>query len=334
MHTPNSKEQGHAGKDAGRERRRGRRRSRRSEDGHSRAEGTAPPFSRAPHHRGTANAGRHSQLGRRGSRVAPAAAAGDRGAEVLQGGRSQSARGDRGAARSRQDPAAKEQVAHGGPQHLTVGDGAHGAVPQGSKLMLQGGVAGAVAVVLALTLATAAAPQPASLTVHASGTATRTSLHLQAGYATVIRADRQIDTVAIGDPRIVTATPVKRGRDVYDVILNRRSPREPQTWSCGSAPWRRYGTSRSARGFARPTSSTWSPGRPRRPSPPARAPPPSARLAQACLHRRRPRRAMPRARAPPRAHRPQRRATHMKPHRPRPPHLRSRPRARRPPSTP
>ncbi|GEM_PF-1147703 len=88
--------------------------------------------------------------------------------------------------------------------------------------MLRGAAAGAGALGLALTLTAAvapAAPHPTTLTIHAFGTATRTSLHLQAGYATVIRADREIDTVAIGDPRIVTATAVKRGRDVYDVIL-------------------------------------------------------------------------------------------------------------------
>jgi len=83
-------------------------------------------------------------------------------------------------------------------------------------------VFGGAAVVLGLTLATAAAPgasQPSTLTVHAFGSGTRTSLRLQPGYATVLHADRRVDTVAIGDPRLVTATAVKRGQDVYDVIL-------------------------------------------------------------------------------------------------------------------
>ena len=69
----------------------------------------------------------------------------------------------------------------------------------------------------------AAAPGPAALIVRVFGTATKTSLRLQPGYATVLRADRRIDTVAIGDPRLVTATTVKRGQDVYDLVL------QPQT---------------------------------------------------------------------------------------------------------
>jgi len=44
-------------------------------------------------------------------------------------------------------------------------------------------------------------------------------LRLQPGFATVLRADRRVDTVAIGDPRLVTATTVKRGQDVYDLVL-------------------------------------------------------------------------------------------------------------------
>jgi hypothetical protein len=44
-------------------------------------------------------------------------------------------------------------------------------------------------------------------------------LHLQPGFATVLRADRRIDTVAVGDPRLVTATTVGRGQEVYDLIL-------------------------------------------------------------------------------------------------------------------
>jgi len=60
---------------------------------------------------------------------------------------------------------------------------------------------------------------PAALIVRIFGAATKTSLRLQPGYATVLRADRRIDTVAIGDPRLVSATTVKRGQDVYDLVL-------------------------------------------------------------------------------------------------------------------
>ncbi|HLJ60144.1 MAG TPA: pilus assembly protein N-terminal domain-containing protein [bacterium] len=79
------------------------------------------------------------------------------------------------------------------------------------------GAALALGLALAATAATAG-PQPPPLTVYA-GSGTRTSLRLQPGYATVLRADRRIDTVAIGDPRLVTATAVKHGQDVYDLIL-------------------------------------------------------------------------------------------------------------------
>lgn len=64
---------------------------------------------------------------------------------------------------------------------------------------------------------------PAALTVHVIGGATRTALRLQPGFATVLRADRRVETVAIGDPRLVTATTVKRGQDVFDLVL------QPQT---------------------------------------------------------------------------------------------------------
>jgi putative type II/III system pilus formation protein len=69
----------------------------------------------------------------------------------------------------------------------------------------------------------AGASGPATLTVRIAGGATKTALHLQPGFATVLRADHRIDTVAIGDPRIVMATTVKRGQDVYDLVL------QPQT---------------------------------------------------------------------------------------------------------
>lgn len=86
------------------------------------------------------------------------------------------------------------------------------------------------ATLASLTLALAAgsasagpAPSvPASLTVYVTGTP-RTALYLQPGFATVLRADRRIDTVAIGDPRLVTATAVRRGQDVYDLILQAQS---------------------------------------------------------------------------------------------------------------
>jgi hypothetical protein len=64
---------------------------------------------------------------------------------------------------------------------------------------------------------------PTTFTVHVSGGSTKTSLRLQPGFATVLRADHRVDTVAIGDPRLVTATTVKRGPDVYDLVL------QPQT---------------------------------------------------------------------------------------------------------
>jgi hypothetical protein len=60
---------------------------------------------------------------------------------------------------------------------------------------------------------------PVPLTVYIAGGTTRTALRLQPGFATVLRADRRVDTVAIGDPRLVTATTVKRGPDVYDLVL-------------------------------------------------------------------------------------------------------------------
>ena len=64
---------------------------------------------------------------------------------------------------------------------------------------------------------------PITFTVHVLGGSTKTALRLQPGFATVLRADHRVDTVAIGDPRLVTATTVKRGQDVYDLVL------QPQT---------------------------------------------------------------------------------------------------------
>lgn len=80
------------------------------------------------------------------------------------------------------------------------------------------------AAVVAAALA-AASPPPAgaapvaALTVHVSRKAAATALRLQPGFATVLRADHRIDTVAIGDPRLVTATAVRRGQDAYDLVL-------------------------------------------------------------------------------------------------------------------
>ena len=65
----------------------------------------------------------------------------------------------------------------------------------------------------------AAAAGPQALTVHLAGTAAATVLHLQPGFATVLRADHRVDTVAIGDPRLVTATAVRRGQDAFDLVL-------------------------------------------------------------------------------------------------------------------
>jgi hypothetical protein len=78
----------------------------------------------------------------------------------------------------------------------------------------------AVLVAVALGIGTPAnGAGPVALTVYIAGGTTRTALRLQPGFATVLRADHRVDTVAIGDPRLVTATTVKRGPDVYDLVL-------------------------------------------------------------------------------------------------------------------
>lgn len=64
-----------------------------------------------------------------------------------------------------------------------------------------------------------AVASPSSLIVYATTETAKTVLHLQPGFATVLRADRRIDTVAIGDPRLVTATTVGRDQEVFDLIL-------------------------------------------------------------------------------------------------------------------
>ncbi|HKX19963.1 MAG TPA: pilus assembly protein N-terminal domain-containing protein [bacterium] len=99
-----------------------------------------------------------------------------------------------------------------------MGHGAHGAVPQRARLSR------AAALVCAAALAVLPPARPAlaalpALTVYATPPAVRTSLHLQPGFALIVRADRHIDTVAIGDPRLVAAAPVHRGPDVFDVVL-------------------------------------------------------------------------------------------------------------------
>lgn len=80
----------------------------------------------------------------------------------------------------------------------------------------------AIALVAGGSSAGPAQTVPASLTVYVTGTP-RTALYLQPGFATVLRADRRIDTVAVGDPRLVTATAIHRGQDVYDLILQAQS---------------------------------------------------------------------------------------------------------------
>lgn len=82
--------------------------------------------------------------------------------------------------------------------------------------------------VLALVVGGAVVSTPAGagpvLWVRATGEApAATRLHLQPGFATVIRGDHRVDTVAIGDPRLVTATMVRRGQDAFDLVL------QPQT---------------------------------------------------------------------------------------------------------
>lgn len=57
------------------------------------------------------------------------------------------------------------------------------------------------------------------VTVYIQEGVTRTPLHLQPGFATVIQADHRIDTVAIGDPHLVSATTVHRGTEVFDLVL-------------------------------------------------------------------------------------------------------------------
>ncbi len=76
-----------------------------------------------------------------------------------------------------------------------------------------------VALIMGSAMVAEAEGWPATLTVLVTGATTRTVLHLQPGFATVLRADRRIETVAIGDPRLVSATVVKRGQDAHDLVL-------------------------------------------------------------------------------------------------------------------
>lgn len=106
-----------------------------------------------------------------------------------------------------------------------MGHGTHGAIPQGARLRWLAGLIGlccACGGSVSPAAVVRAAGLPA-LTVYANQPTVRTSLRLQPGYALIIRTDREIDTVAIGDPRIVTAAPVRRGPDVFDVVVQPQS---------------------------------------------------------------------------------------------------------------
>lgn len=99
-----------------------------------------------------------------------------------------------------------------------MGHRANGAVPQRTRLRVRAALACAASIagLVASPVAHAALP---SFTVYATQRTVRTSLHLQPGFALIVRADRRIDAVAVGDPRMVAAAPVRRGSDVFDVVL-------------------------------------------------------------------------------------------------------------------
>ena len=99
-----------------------------------------------------------------------------------------------------------------------MGHRAHGAVSARARLRVAAALFCAAGVAALPPLRPAFAALPA-LTVYATSPTIRTSLHLQPGFALIVRADRRIDTVAIGDPRVITAAPVRRGPDVFDVVL-------------------------------------------------------------------------------------------------------------------
>ncbi len=103
-----------------------------------------------------------------------------------------------------------------------MGDGADGTVPEGADVR---SLTRRLVWIALLTLpfgsgaVAGGANGPITFTVHVLGGSTKTALRLQPGFATVLRADHRVDTVAIGDPRLVSATTVKRGQDVYDLVL-------------------------------------------------------------------------------------------------------------------
>jgi hypothetical protein len=99
-----------------------------------------------------------------------------------------------------------------------VGHRADGAVPQRTRVIRAAALLGAACLSGTAFTGALAAALPA-LTVYAAHSTVRTSLHLQPGFALIVRADRRIDTVAVGDPRMVAASPVHRGADVFDVVL-------------------------------------------------------------------------------------------------------------------
>jgi putative type II/III system pilus formation protein len=102
-----------------------------------------------------------------------------------------------------------------------VGHRADGAVPQRARLRFPAALlcAASLPAVANFTFGPSAYAALPALTVYATQRTVRTSLHLQPGFALIVRSDRRIDTVAIGDPRMVTATPVRRGADVFDLVL-------------------------------------------------------------------------------------------------------------------
>lgn len=99
-----------------------------------------------------------------------------------------------------------------------MGHGAHGAVLERARLRVPAALLCAAGLAVLPPALPVFAALPA-LTVYATQPTVRTSLHLQPGFALIVRADRHIETVAIGDPRLVAAAPVHRGPDVFDIVL-------------------------------------------------------------------------------------------------------------------
>lgn len=102
-----------------------------------------------------------------------------------------------------------------------MGHRTDGAVPQRARLRFPAALLCAACLTVAADFSHGAVADAAlpALTVYAIQRTVRTSLHLQPGFALIVRSDRRIDTVAIGDPRMITAAPVRRGTDVFDVVL-------------------------------------------------------------------------------------------------------------------